>query len=377
MIPDGIHFCLPHEAHIADDALGGGDHKLLAKAAPGWWWKSRHSAAFKADLGWEDKTEEESLSRLFGSALHTRVLEGRAKFDTMYWPKPPRPDGLMETKDELLDGLELAGVEVWKQLNHTDLVLKARMHARELAAHNLGLAEDWKVAIDIERAGRTEISNRWGVTFDMIDHMLDAPRASYDGKSQRQHALTNGMPEVSVFWTDELGVRCKCRFDWMRIGSITDLKSYAAREDESPVAAFLNSTSKFAYDMQASLYLEAREQMPRLFLEGRTFGDFDPAWLNRVVTRDKPPAWVWLAVQTMGLPQTDLLNLTSGLISGAAKYQVLQARTRYQEYVSRYGLAGPWIEDNGMIDLGDEVFEAAGLARRMTGRADEPWKGYA
>ena len=70
-----------------------------------------------------------------------------------------------------------------------------------------------------------------------------------------QVLLTDGEPELSVYWRDEqTGVLCKCRPDWMnyKANAIVDVKSC---EDASP-AGFQKSIAKWGYHVQAAWYLD-------------------------------------------------------------------------------------------------------------------------
>lgn len=79
--------------------------------------------------------------------------------------------------------------------------------------------------------------------------------------------LSVGEAEVSGFWTDpETGVRCRCRFDWLRPDRIgADLKTAL---DASP-REFQRSIAKYGYHTQAAFYAMGHEA-----ITGETLTDF-------------------------------------------------------------------------------------------------------
>lgn len=84
-----------------------------------------------------------------------------------------------------------------------------------------------------------------------------------------QVLLSDGEPELSVYWRDEqTGVLCKCRPDWMnyKANTIIDVKS---TDDASP-SGFQKSIVKWGYHVQAAWYLDglkaATGHAPKAFI---------------------------------------------------------------------------------------------------------------
>lgn len=101
---------------------------------------------------------------------------------------------------------------------------------------------------DRANAGRTVISVDDYQTCSAIQENVRRHPAA-------QVLLTDGEPELSVYWRDEqTGVLCKCRPDWMnyKANAIVDVKSC---EDASP-AGFQKSIIKYGYHVQAAWYLD-------------------------------------------------------------------------------------------------------------------------
>lgn len=366
MLEDGIYFGLPEADHHADPALGSSDHKALLISPPRWWLASAHAAEFRGNIELE-LNPEESAAKTFGRAAHVLTLEGEETFRARYWCEEDPPPGTLCTKEDIADAyLEKTGRRLFRGLSFTDMETEARI------AGITGLLSQWKADKLLENAGKEELSRSWMTTLRLLELMLNVSRESFGGKSIRERFLTGGVPEVTVIVTLDDGVRIKGRFDYLRIKALIDVKTFMARDDEETIAAFGRSISNFGYDLQAALYLELREHIPRLVEEGRVFGDHDPEWLAKVAAH-REVTWAWVALQTAGMPEADALEFQGSLILASAKYQLEAARKNFVAYRDKYGLAGPWVADRGLIKLDDTTFEAMGLARRMTGRGEETW----
>jgi PDDEXK-like domain of unknown function (DUF3799) len=83
---------------------------------------------------------------------------------------------------------------------------------------------------------------------------------------EHAHLFKNGFAEVSVFWRDaETGLMCKCRFDYMRLRWITDLKTC----DDSSRRSIYYEFPKLGYDISAAMYMEGSAQIKRMLNSGQ------------------------------------------------------------------------------------------------------------
>lgn len=377
--PDGIYFNLPEEDHHADTALGYSDHKALIFNPPRWQWK--RLKGLREDLGLGDKeTEGETAAKEFGKAVHKMVLEGQEAFDETYYVAGDPPEGLLSSISEMREAL----AECWANdpAQPKPLIKSAARpdHVRECKNYGLPLIDDWREAEAERRGEREELSRTWAAAIRMIGRLLDAKRADHGGKSIREKTLVDGYPEVSVFWTVETALgplRLKARFDWLRPRIVIEPKTYGCRDGWETVDSFCKAVKDFGYDVQAAHYADALAALPELVSHGKVFGDVDPEWLERLV---KPaPAgepqwtWDWLAIQTIGLPEVDILNFPlNGMVALSAKAQVEWARQRYVQYRDTFGEDALWVEGRSRIILDDINFNS-----NIANRGVEKWRPHA
>src|SRR5262249_10632975 len=117
-------------------------------------------------------------------------------------------------------------------------------------------------------------------------------------------ALEGGMPEVSVFWRhvlDGFPIRCKARFDYLKIRGIGDLKSIRNWAGRPFAEACTRAIVDYRYDLQAAHYLEGRARVQGFVIAKLVYGDHDTAWLGRVAAAQSF-AFQWVFYQADGAP---------------------------------------------------------------------------
>jgi hypothetical protein len=372
-LPDGLYFGLDEDTYRAVPALGSTDLKRLLVNPVSFWANSEPGKTTLRGLGLlkeEEADEEESLGKLFGRACHVQVLEPE-RFDDAYVEKEDMPVDYLASRAEI--GEELLKVGAYcppASALRADYVMAAKRAG-------LKVSDDWKVDELIRAEGRDILSKRWMSQLRMIDYLLNASQPALDGRSIREDTLTGGHAEVSVIWTDEAtGIRCKARFDYLRLGAIIDLKTYSCPADLPPVSFFLGQVARYGYDFQRSCYVPAWKAMGQLIADGKVFGDHDPKWV-RAIKVDREPLWRWVAVQTMGMPEVDWVDWNAQLAAGAADAQRQQALAAYAQYRDRFGLDTPWVALRGRIVVDDVTLDASGVARRMMSRGEPTWTASA
>lgn len=366
MLADGVYLDLPEEVYHADQALGSTDLKRLLAQPAQWHWKNRNPVA--RELAGE--APEASAGMRFGSAFHKMVLEGPEAFEAAYALEPERPDGLLKSIAEIQGWLIDGGL-------YANAPKKSAPRAEWLAyARECGctlLLDDWTAATEAELAGREAISRQWHAAIAMAQAVMLRHSAA-------SRVLRGGLAEVSVFWTDERGIRLKCRFDYLRIKTTVDVKTFALRDDDEPIDGFCRQVASYAYDLQAAHYHDLRTRaLPALIDAGHVYrwvreAGEGLAWIGwepahgsdrelickiAEASREgvaEPPSWTWLAFQTLGAPAVDVIEFPlGGVVHGAALSQLQTAKDNYARYREAFGDddAAMWIEDRGRVLLSD------------------------
>lgn len=360
-IPDGIYLGLDHQTYIDDDALGA--HDLLECLLDPCNWHANHRNPLWRELN--PPSEKESAATAFGTALHCMALEPD-EFDNRYLVEPERP-ALPKTKEDINAALAEIGRPTLKSGDKKELYESAARMA------GIKLASDWEAEMAAICAGRERISPQWDIALRMLGRVIER-------HSHARKFLSNGRSEVSVFWTDATGLRLKCRFDYLRIRTCADVKSYARRKGMTPMEAFASAMRTFAYDFQAAHYMDCRVNvMPGLIEEDRlwrvvapvqgfietddglTLGipmEADTKFFEDLADWEKP-SWHWLACMTMGVPQVDCVEFPQDILAfAAAQTQVDLAKQRYRDFREKFGAddAEMWIDDRGLIKVSDAMF---------------------
>lgn len=366
LLEPGLYFGLNEDLHRNDPGIGSTSLKaLLTSPVNGFWKNTTAGKRIMEALGIAaPESSEPSLAQVFGTAAHALLLEPE-RFDDLYVEDEDAPADYLTSRDVIREGLTQASAYLPPKTAPREEYVMAAKRA------GLKVIEDWKVDFVIHAAGRTVLSKRWMAQLRMIDHIVRAKRADLGSKSIFEQNLTGGYAEVTVIWVED-GVRMKARFDYMRTMGVIDVKTYQCPDDKPPVSHFLGQIANYAYDLQACHYMRAWEELGLAIAEGRVFGAVDPAWLKRVKVDDKP-AWRWLAISSMGLPEVDFIDFDAPTALSAAHIQRQQAIETFKRYSEQFGPDEPWVSMRGRIVADDASLDASGVARRMMGRGETTW----
>ena len=213
-------FRLPMDLYHAGPGISSSGLKEILKSPA-------HYQAAKAE------PQADTTSLRFGRLVHMRLLEPDVFKATAYVrrekPKEPeRPADLADVNRKSKAGKEL--LDTWE--------------ASWRPAYAQSLI-DW----ENEGQGKELMSASEALVIENI--------AAVAEKNKLASAIfSRGDAEVSCYWTDEAtGVLCKARADFMRDGTIFDLKTcYNAQPRE-----FRNAVAKYRYDLSAAFYIDGFE----------------------------------------------------------------------------------------------------------------------
>lgn len=268
----GVYFNMPFADYLAIPALQSSSLKNLLVSGPNFWAESWMNPFRKND----DKQHF-----ALGRAYHKRILEGRDAFYAEYatdWEDPGDPD-IIRTTEELRGALALAGQKTTFKNKDAGIRLLAhaapqRRIAEVMRARHMQGNED-KEALPAQTIREIELTAK-----------------SIESNPHINTWLAGGQPEVTVIWmTPEdgflpPGLLIKARFDYLKIGAIVDLKTFANEKGKQIDKAIDYAIAGNKYFVQSSLYLEAAEQARKLIAAGNVYtvglnaGQPTHAWLD-------------------------------------------------------------------------------------------------
>lgn len=332
---DGVYLGQRASDYLADWGLGSGALKTLLQEPAEWWWDSPFNTIAPRVVV-KGGPDEASHFRL-GTALHVAFLEGLDVYEAVYGVPPTKrdfPDAL-DTVDELKGACRDRGLGVGGAKD--DLIARLVSAGAPVTI----LQEELRAWA---RLGKTPITAREHALIMLLyGQAMANPNELHtvgDDAVRLSDAFDGGLSEVSVFWTDENGIRHRARFDKLHPNSTIDLKTFANWQKANFGKALLVETVRRGYIIQAAHYEEGRRQLRRLVAEGKVFGG-TPAQLevlNEIAASERW-AWIWVFAKTMGAPLVKGVRLDlGGLRFGEAVQEREAALANFIAYRTFFGL---------------------------------------
>lgn len=302
-LPDGVWLNLWEPPYFDQDRLGSTDISKLYLRKEGWWWQSRMNPAH---------VRTRSLALDYGKGLHKAVLEGDRAFADAIFVAPSKEDlralhgdkFCITTKDILL-ALEKRGMNPKANESKEWFINYCKQRAPDLViweSEEAKAKEAAKGKILLTDAERREIE----LMASIVHNHADIGQLFEYGPSNKP------MPEVTVLFTDEHGLRRRVRFDLLLPMNLIDLKSIGTFGNEQLAFAVGKHVAELAYHVQAADHLAARRWMLKFIQEGRVY-DGHPedlrteesadrfkdqlAWLKRFPGEAVNSDYVWLFIQ--------------------------------------------------------------------------------
>lgn len=363
-LPDGIHLRLPFSDYLAlrdGRSLGSTDKGRLWLRREGWWWAS--------PLAPYQRDEEDAKELLFGQACHAALLEGLHAYESRYAVEPDKrshPDALFTTA-QIEQALRDAGVYPpgASKFRKADWAEAAEVYLPGI--------EVWdNIIADFDRVvarGRTRISAE-------ADFQIRAMRDIALADPQMAELLGVGsewppLAEVTILWTDELGVRHCARLDDMLPPVTIDLKTWGNYLGEPLETAADKHIRKNAYDVQRADYDIARAWAMAAIrrdpgvIHGGTEEEREhlvaiAEWEARTETK---PKWAWIFYQkpsSSGAAPVlfPVMERFGGPYHRAGYRKRHAALATYHACMARFGPDKPWgrVEPVHLTDdMGDGV----------------------
>lgn len=380
----GVYLNLSFDDYIAADALGSSDMKTLLRAPANWWYGSKHNT---------DRVEPNRERHLIlGSALHTLILEGEEVFTQRFTvePDPRNHPNAAKTTDEIRALLELNEVEFKPS------TLKKKQDWIDLAVeHELG-PWIWDCIISEHKALVEE-------GLDPLKHSeanaLFHMAALVENHPEIGTALRQGLREVSVFWKreGEDDILYRARFDAITPTLSIDLKTMSNWQGNTPQQTAIKQIKQHRYDIQMTLYQEAREALRQHVEAGRVWSggenkklmtEYELETINAIGASSEWK-WVWLFYQlrddTGSRPKAPILiprfyrpssieeimqaleiikqgDHSAGFDTMvAARRDIDRSIKNFRSYRDGVGIDVPWSEVEAVFEVTDQELAAAGL----------------
>jgi hypothetical protein len=307
----GLHFGLPVDRHHADPGLGSTAVRALAENPYNYWYQYLNPD--------RPDDDDDTVSRVNGRALHLLLYEGTSAFTKAFMCGPDQHGMSTSEKSATTKAANKVAAACGKECLKRDAWNRIQM-SHKLITMNPDLAT----------------------------------------------VFTGGMSEVTFIWekvVDEMVVRCKARFDYLkpvtrgnsRIIAVGDLKSVANQYSMEFKRACRHAVGKYRYHAQAAHYLEAAALVPQAMDSGRTtvHGGLppNPDYLTRLST-GQHVAWQWIFHQTTGAPLTFSYHLSPGNpVLSEGRGIADRALAAYVDNMRRFKSGEMWL----MLDKPEEL----------------------
>jgi hypothetical protein len=354
-IVDGIYFGLPADVYHAVPRLSSSGIQKLC-VSPATFWRGSW-----LDPDRPDPDEDETIWQLLGRAYHTARLEPHL-FESTYFRelvKDEAPKGTLFTATEMSKQLEEYG------LKKTGSVMEQAERLLDAGFPGERLWHIVKARWETERGARTALPAKH------FDQML-TDRDRIGQNSQIAPLLSGGEAEVSVFWTDEHGVKMKARVDYLTRQHWADFKTFDNSRGKHLNQALTDAVRYNRYYIQAPVYREAVEQIRVGGLQIVEADTDDQRSLIATLQMTPGELQCWYIFQEKGgvpnllarefpfyeVPYTTILNDAG---ASAERIAIAHEATKRRTGLFRKG-AGDALEAKKLFVLYSEVYQAG-----------EPW----
>lgn len=260
--PVGVYFNMPFDEYLAIPALSNSGIKDLLVSGPNFWSNSWLNP-FRA-------RKPDTVPQITGRAYHKRVLEGSVAFYESYAP---------DFEDDGDPDVLRSGDDIKRELARIGAPISFKNKA-EGAARLLALAPQKKVLEAMAASHRAAYPGREFLPAHLIRE-IELGAKAIECNPYLNTWLMGGYPEVTVVFVHQ-GMLFKARFDYLKIGAITDLKTVANERGRDFEKAIDYAIAGNKYIIQPAIYLPAAAAARELIAQGLVFGaeKIDPQWLE-------------------------------------------------------------------------------------------------
>lgn len=342
---EGLYFNMPFSEYIAIEAFNRGMAEDITVSYEEAWGKS-----------WMNPDKEEnydSPQMQLGRQVHSKILEPKV-FDKEYVAYPEKPEGALETCDDLK--------AVIKEFNATNNEkLKISGSKAELMETVKSIKPDaiiWQEVYDKwlkENEGK-EILNSERLK------LLDKIQASFNRNKYAVEMVKEGYSEVTILWKEN-GLLCKARLDWLGPDRWVDLKTFSLKRKKPIEQAVADEIKYNKYHWQYYVYQEALGYILRKIKAGKAemHGDIDDGFKEKLL-RSFYKECGFIFVRTDPYYQVRIPKPYSGLPGATNNEYFDKGKEFWQNALAKYHFAirkwgtDPWIDEDTVFDLEDHHF---------------------
>lgn len=345
----GIYVGMSDQEYFDDPGLGSTDQKDLALDPIEWNYLRRRK---------QPEDDDETAATLWGSALHSRVLDGEKAFMERYLVAPQKTDfaGLLVTKPDLAARGKRLGLSLPTKLTKEEMIAEVRRRDKTTP-----IWDEIKADLEKKAEGKSVIERE---VADQIDTAAQWMQADNElSKYMTGGTFTAGISELSIFAEID-GVRVRMRIDHLLPDTMIDVKSFrplpgwtSIPEEQDWVLGCIIKNQN--YLLQSASYIHTWIYAKKLFAAGKVFGASprDMEILTAALGRDDGAMkWMWVLVKNSGAPQSFVRGLnTSGSPFSTAMGEVINGLDHYRSYRRVFGLDRDWIPQHASGAIDDQA----------------------
>lgn len=288
-IEDGIYFDLPdHIYHAVPRLSSSGIQKLCV--SPATFWRGSWLDPDRPELD-----EEQTAAQLLGKAYHVARLEPE-RFHATYVREIDKADypakGFLSSDEKVKAELKALGQQQTVSGEST-----AERAERLVDAGYEG------TIFPLEKARWQEtVKGRISLAAKHFDQIVtDMERIR--GSGEIAELLSDGVAEVSIFYTDRHGIKMKSRVDWLKAAMWADLKTFDNTRGIELAQALVNAVRYNRLYVQAVVYRDALEAIRTGGLQIRGEAtDAQRAIIAAIQIRPDPLACWFIFQEKGGIP---------------------------------------------------------------------------
>ena len=163
------------------------------------------------------------------------------------------------------------------------------------------------------------------------------------------HIFKDGLPEVSIFWEDR-GIKRKCRIDYLKIGGIVDLKTFAKVNKESIDDHIRSYILRYNIHNQLRYYKMAidfiYENLDKLKIINHC-GPEELAFIEKFIS--KKPDEITMSVMFVDkvFPNSRFRIFNNcNVLMREAENNIYEAERLFLEYEAKFGLKNAWLDED-------------------------------